>query len=99
MNGRPRGRLHEKPRRVVRRRAGRKEPLVNDTIKVSIESSRLTLTAAYPVDDLEGIRQSLALIQAFLHSLLGEQVPASRERTTRRGRKSADTATTGGAAQ
>lgn len=72
---------------------------MNDTIKVSIESSRLTLTAAYPVDDAEGIRQTLALIQAFLHSLVGENAPAPRERATRRGRKVADTSTVGGGAQ
>lgn len=72
---------------------------MNDTIKVSIESSRLTLTATYPGDDAEGIRQTLALIQAFLHSLLGESAPAPRERATRRGRKGADTSTVGGGAQ
>lgn len=72
---------------------------MNDTIKVSIESSRLTLTAAYPVDDAEGIRQTLALIEAFLHSLLGEHVPAPRERAARRGRKGADSTTVGGGAQ
>lgn len=72
---------------------------MNDTIKVSIESSRLTLTAAYPVDDAEGIRQTLALIEAFLHSLLGEYAPAPRERAARRGRKSGDSTTTGGGAQ
>ena len=72
---------------------------MNDSIKVSIESSRLTLTAAYPVEDAEGIRQTLALIQAFLHSLLGEHVPAPRERAARRSRKNADTTTGNGGAQ
>lgn len=72
---------------------------MNDTIKVSIESSRLTLTAAYPVDDAEGIRQTLALIQAFLHSLLGEHAPAPRERGTRRSRKGSDIPTVSGGAQ
>lgn len=72
---------------------------MNDSIKVSIESSRLTLTAAYPVEDAEGIRQTLALIQAFLHSLLGEHVPAPRERATRRGRKGTDSTTGNGGAQ
>mgnify|MGYP000926081405 CR=1 FL=1 len=72
---------------------------MNDTIKVSIESSRLTLTAAYPVDDLEGIRQSLTLIQAFLHSLLGEHAPAPRERATRRGRRGGDSTTVSGGTQ
>lgn len=72
---------------------------MNDTIKVSIESSRLTLTAAYPVDDAEGIRQTLALIEAFLHSLLGEHAAAPRERAARRSRKGTDSTTVGGGAQ
>ena len=43
-----------------------------DTIKISIESTRLTLTATHAPDDLEGLRQTLALLQTFLRSVLGE---------------------------
>lgn len=45
-----------------------------DSIKITIESPpRLTLTAEHTAADTEGIRQTLALIQTYLRSLLGER--------------------------
>lgn len=58
---------------------------MNDAIKVSIESPRLTLTATHNPNDVEGLRQTLALIQTFLHSLLGD-APSATAAAPRRGR-------------
>ncbi|MCL4807788.1 MAG: hypothetical protein KJ062_08325 [Thermoanaerobaculia bacterium] len=58
---------------------------MNDTIKVSIESPRLTLTATHTPTDTEGLRQTLALIQTFLRSLVGD-VPSEPSAAPRRGR-------------
>ena len=69
---------------------------MNEQIKVSIESPRLTLTATHNPNDVEGLRQTLALIQTFLHSLLGE-VPSATPSVPRRGRpRSSDSVKTVG---
>lgn len=45
-----------------------------DSIRITIESPpRLTLTAEHTAEDTDGIRQTLALIQTYLRSLLGER--------------------------
>ena len=57
----------------------------DNSIKVSIESPRLTLNAVHTPDDHEGLRQTLALLQTFLRSVLGEsEVP--RQRSARKPR-------------
>ena len=62
---------------------------MSDTsIKVSIESARLTLNAVHTPDDHEGLRQTLALLQTFLRSVLGES-DVVRTRTPRRPRVAA----------
>lgn len=58
---------------------------MNDTIKVSIESPRLTLTATHTSTDTEGLRQTLALIQTFLCSLVGDTASVAPS-VPRRGR-------------
>ncbi|MEO6326503.1 MAG: hypothetical protein ABIT01_03005 [Thermoanaerobaculia bacterium] len=62
---------------------------MTDSIKISIQSTRLTLTADHSADDTEGIRQTLALLQTFLRSLLGESDGSTPSRTTRRTRSRA----------
>lgn len=69
---------------------------MNENIKVSIESPRLTLTATHTPSDTEGLRQTLALIQTFLRSLVGD-VPSAAPSAPRRGRpRSSDVAKTVG---
>lgn len=72
---------------------------MNDQIKVSIESPRLTLTATHNPSDIEGLRQTLALIQTFLRSLVGD-TPSAVTAAPRRGRpRATDSAkSTGGEA-
>lgn len=68
---------------------------MNDTIKVSIESPRLTLTATHNPNDVEGLRQTLALIQTFLRSLVGDtasEPPAAPRRGRPRSSESVKTA-------
>ncbi len=60
-----------------------------DSIKITIESPpRLTLTAEHTAEDTDGIRQTLALIQTYLRSLLGEReaepVPKPARRPSRK---------------
>ena len=61
-----------------------------DTIKITIESPpRLSLTAEHTAEDTDGIRQTLALIQTFLRSLLGEREIEPAAKPARRPRKGA----------
>ena len=55
-------------------------------IKISVESPRLTLNALHTLDDVEGLRQTLALLQTFIRSTVGEtdSSPSRPPRTPRR---------------
>jgi len=56
-----------------------------DSIRITIESPpRLTLTAEHTADDTDGIRQTLALIQTYLRSLLGEREAEPAAKPARR---------------
>lgn len=69
---------------------------MSDSTKISIQSARLTLTADHTADDVEGIRQTLALLQTYLRTLIGERDAEPAPKAPRRARKPAP-ATEGGA--